>query len=192
MQKYPLNKAWEKEAHLVESELKTNLGNGNKIFVGSSTDMWGEWIPDEWITKVLNYCNQFDNEYLFQSKDPRKFLNVKNSPNFTFCVTQETNILAHYDNWPYVQICRNRLDILKEVKAQGKRIAVTIEPIMNFDNNFAEQLIELSPEWIAIGANTSTVKLPEPSSNKIVALIEKLTPYIKLHLKDNLKRLLNV
>ena len=41
------------ELRFEEKELKTNLGKGNFIFVGSSIDMWAEQIPDEWIEKVL-------------------------------------------------------------------------------------------------------------------------------------------
>jgi len=36
-----------------EKELKTDLGSGNFIFVGSSCDMWAENIPDKWIFKTL-------------------------------------------------------------------------------------------------------------------------------------------
>jgi len=43
---------------LAEDEFRTDLGNGNKIFIGSSTDMFAENIPSEWITKVLDYCNE--------------------------------------------------------------------------------------------------------------------------------------
>jgi molybdopterin converting factor small subunit len=35
-----------------EKELKTDLGKGNFIFVGSSCDMWAQNIPEEWIEKL--------------------------------------------------------------------------------------------------------------------------------------------
>lgn len=56
-------------------ELKVNLGNGNFIFVGSGTDAWAFDIPSDWITCFLDYCNLFNNNYLFQSKDPSRFWN---------------------------------------------------------------------------------------------------------------------
>ena len=51
-------------------ELKVNLGEGNFIFVGSSTDEWAANVPSEWIEQILDYCDGFDNKYLFQSKNP--------------------------------------------------------------------------------------------------------------------------
>ena len=41
-------------------ELKVNLGEGNFIFVGSSTDEWAANVPAEWIEQVLDYCDGFD------------------------------------------------------------------------------------------------------------------------------------
>ena len=38
-----------KPVRLDEKELKTDLGNDNFIFVGSSCDMFAQNIPDEWI-----------------------------------------------------------------------------------------------------------------------------------------------
>lgn len=56
-----------------ESELKTNLGRGNSIFVGSSNDLFAESIPDEWIRRTIEHCARFDNRYFFQSKNPKRF-----------------------------------------------------------------------------------------------------------------------
>jgi DNA repair photolyase len=58
----------------IENELKTNLGNDNVIFVGSTSDMWGEWISSVHIKEVLKRCREFDNTYVFQSKAPERFL----------------------------------------------------------------------------------------------------------------------
>ena len=58
----------------VEDELKTNLGNSKVIFVGSTADMWGEWVDSLNIEQVLERCRRFDNEYVFQSKNPVRFL----------------------------------------------------------------------------------------------------------------------
>jgi len=55
-----------------EKELKINLGQDNFIFVGSSCDMFAKDIPDEWITKTLDYCKNFPNKYFFLVKEPGK------------------------------------------------------------------------------------------------------------------------
>lgn len=53
---YCYMKRWGKQAsiHLDEQEMKTELGQANHIFVGSSCDLFAADIPDEWIVRVLN------------------------------------------------------------------------------------------------------------------------------------------
>ncbi len=58
---------------LVDKELKRHLVKGKTIFVGSTCDMFGAWVPKEWIEKVLARCNEFENTYFFQSECPTRF-----------------------------------------------------------------------------------------------------------------------
>ena len=55
------------DIRLDEKELRISLGKDNFIFVGSSTDMWAANVPSEWIVRVLDRCDEFDNRFLFQS-----------------------------------------------------------------------------------------------------------------------------
>ena len=51
-----------------EQELKTSLGKGNFIFVGSSNDMFSKTVPEDWIRRTLAHCQKYpENRYLFQS-----------------------------------------------------------------------------------------------------------------------------
>ncbi len=50
MKSYP-----QPELHFDEKELKTNLGSGNFIFVGSSCDMWARIVPIDWILATLEH-----------------------------------------------------------------------------------------------------------------------------------------
>ena len=70
---------------LAENEFKTDLGNGNRIFIGSTTDAFAENVPSEWIVRILDYCYQNHNAekpnaYLLQSKNPKRFLEFINHP----------------------------------------------------------------------------------------------------------------
>ena len=75
------------------------LAVAGSIFIGSSTDMFAEDIPSEWIARVLDYCYQnrnmlLPNAYLLQSKNPKRFLEFINHPimeRVVFCTTIETN-----------------------------------------------------------------------------------------------------
>ena len=63
------------EPRIDEKCFKDNLGENNFIFVGSVSDMFGGWVPKEWILKVLEHCRKFPkNLYLFQTKNPKRFL----------------------------------------------------------------------------------------------------------------------
>lgn len=42
-----------------------------KIFVGSTTDLFGEWVPDEWIKDVVEACKKASqHKYIFLTKNP--------------------------------------------------------------------------------------------------------------------------
>jgi len=44
------------------------------IFVCSMADLFGEWVPDEWIVDVLNACRLApQHRYLFLTKNPRRY-----------------------------------------------------------------------------------------------------------------------
>ncbi|GAI23708.1 unnamed protein product, partial [marine sediment metagenome] len=62
------------ELHFATKEMETNLGIGNFIFVGSSTDMWAYEAEGNWILDTLKHCCKYSlNRYLFQSKNPARF-----------------------------------------------------------------------------------------------------------------------
>jgi len=87
-------KRWgkQKPLRLDEKELKTDLGKDNFIFVGSSTDMFADDVPTDWIIKALNRCKDFkNNTYLFQSKNPGRMVAYANS---SFDYMPKNKILA--------------------------------------------------------------------------------------------------
>jgi DNA repair photolyase len=75
-----------------DKELKTNLGSKNIIFVGSSCDMFSKNISEYWIDKTIKYCEQFENKYLIQTKNPYRLKqNYSLGDKFVVCTTIETN-----------------------------------------------------------------------------------------------------
>jgi len=176
---------------LDEKTLFDSLGKNNFIFVGSSTDMFAEEVPSEWIEKVLKWCIGYNkNKYLFQSKNPKRFLEFKDTfpKNTILGTTIETNRNQHIVYFSKAPLVQDRVEYLKN---NIYKTMVTIEPIMDFD---LEQLINLikkvNPEWVNIGADSQNSNLPEPSPEKVKALIKELNKYTEVKVKDNLKRLL--
>ena len=172
-----------------EKELKTNLGEENFIFVGSSNDMFAENIPNDWIINTLTKCNWYDNKYLFQSKNPARIDKYISDINreFYVCTTIETN--RYYPqfmgNSPNPIVRSLGMEILRT-----KQKYVTIEPIMDFD---LEPLIEIinrcNPIQVNIGADSGNNGLPEPEWEKIERLIKILSRFTIVKQKKNLDRL---
>jgi len=178
------------ELHFDEKELKVDLGEGNFIFVGSSCDMWATQIPIGWIVKTLNHCRDFDNKYLFQSKNPSNFDGFNFPKNTILGTTIETNrVYPHQmDKTPSPH---DRANAMMELSSLYKTI-VTIEPIMDFDLGALENLIHIcKPEWVNIGADSKGHNLPEPSPEKVKELIQELSKFTKVIPKKNLKRIWN-
>jgi DNA repair photolyase len=189
---YCYMKRWgkQKPVRFDESELKTDLGNGNTIFVGSSCDMFTEYMPERWIEETLIHCSKFNNTYLFQSKNPKRFHYFNEFPEKSlFCTTIETNrwykdIMK--DAPPPVQRMMN-MNMLKN----QFHCYVTIEPIMDFDlSDMVRYIRECNPVQVNIGADSGNNNLPEPSKEKLLDLIAALKEFTVIDQKRNLIRVL--
>jgi len=193
---YCYMKRWgkQKPIRFDDKELKTDLGSGNYIFVGSSCDLFADVIPLEWIETTLNHCQKFDNKYLFQSKNPWRILDFIDScvisDKSVVCTTMETN--RYYreimGNCPVVS---QRSFAMHEISKVIKTY-ITIEPIMDFDlDEFIITLKNCNPTQVNIGADSGNNNLPEPSKEKLLDLITALKEFTVIDQKRNLNRLLN-
>jgi len=190
---YCYMKRWgnQKPVRFDSKELKTDLGSGNIIFVGSSCDMFASDIPEEWILKTLKHCENFDCKYLFQTKNPERFMDYIDaaviSDKSVLCTTIESN------RWyPHI-MCNSprpeqRARWMSEIDCIDKY--VTIEPILDFGVNEMVDLIQkCNPVQVNIGADSGGNKLPEPSWHKVQALIQELKKFTVISNKKNLSRL---
>ena len=185
-------KAWGKQRplHFDESELSTNLGICNYIFVGSGTDMWSKEVPDYWIDSVLERCRTFpQNTYLFQSKNPQRFHDwINDFPMQTILATTIESSRCCCDFTPNAPCILERLLAFEKLPT---RKTITIEPIMDFDlADMVSNIRDCKPEFVSIGADSKGHHLPEPASDKILRLIDELQKFTIVKQKGNLKRLL--
>jgi hypothetical protein len=187
-------KRWGKQKPLRfdEKELNADLGSDNFIFVGSSCDMFANDIPYEWIVDTLVKCDFYiGNQFLFQSKNPNRFVEFKfyfpDGQRTHLCTTIETN--RRYPQMGLSPIPEMRADAMFHI--DGFKKYVTIEPIMDFDLPHLVDLIWIcKPEQVNIGADSGNNHLPEPSKDKLLALIDELKKFTIIDQKRNLKRLL--
>jgi DNA repair photolyase len=180
----------QKPVRFDDKEMMTDLEMGRIIFVGSSCDMFASEIPDAWISKTIDRCLDFNNIYLFQSKNPQRFSDYLNHlyTDTRFCTTIETN--RRYDkfmgNTPGP---KERAYFLREWPFDRY---VTIEPIMDFDLKELVEIIKVcEPKQVNIGADSGNNHLPEPSAQKVLELIDELKKFTVIDQKRNLNRILN-
>lgn len=180
----------QKPVRFDEKELKTDLGSGNFIFVGSSCDMWAKGIPKSWITATINHCKKYENTYMFQTKKPDNIIAyLGDLTNSIVCTTLESDFYypkIMKDSPPPIQ-----RSLAMEKISQFIDTYVTIEPILDFN---LEQMVKMiqrcNPKQVNIGADSGRNNLPEPSKEKVLGLISELQKFTIVHNKSNLRRLL--
>lgn len=176
---------------LDETEFKTDLGSGNFIFVGSTSDMFGDFMKNEWILKVLKYCRKYPgNRYLFQSKNPESFLQLEIQQ-----ALPEHSILGTTmeSNRDYPKITDAPSPMKRYVSMKIQTVfpkMVSIEPILNFDLDTMIHWVKgMHPIFVSIGADSKKTDLPEPTAQEINELVTELRKHTEVILKDNLRRI---
>jgi DNA repair photolyase len=170
-----------------EGELKRNLGKGNVIFIGSASDMFGEWVDSSNIEQVLERCRRFDNEYVFQSKNPARFLE------FIGRFPQKSIFGATIETDRHIEQVSEAPDILNRVEAMKKMAGekfVSIEPIIQFDlERLVKMIFEIQPYFVTIGADSKNHNLLEPTGEQVKQLLKRLGQFTEVRAKKNLGRL---
>ena len=179
--------SYEMTPRFQENELKRGLGKNKVIFVGSTSDMWGEWITVDQIEAVMAHCENYpDNTYLFQSKNPRRFKDFRFPFKTILGTTIETNRQRLIKSMaPRVA---ERVEAMATLVAKRKMISV--EPIMDFDLEEMVRIVSLiKPEFISIGSDSKKHGLEEPPWKKVQDLTNALRGITEVREKPNLKRL---
>ena len=163
---------------LNEREFKVRFDEG-LVFVTDMGDLFGDFIPSDWIVKVINYIRKFPKTlFLFLTKNPERyfeFLDIM-PQNAVLGATIETNrdniYLEHYIS--RAPLPSRRYEAMKKLEWDKKFIS--IEPILNFDLEvFTKWIKEINPIIVYVGYDNYNNKLPEPPLKKTLKLIETLS-----------------
>jgi protein gp37 len=154
--------------HRLEDPLKKR--RPSKIFVCDCGDLWGEWVPKEWIEevlKVVKMCPQ--HTFQFLTKNPQRYLEFEPLPENSWAGTTVTC------NKDY-----RRAIIMEKVKVPVKFLS--IEPLLG-EVDFPFDGIQ----WIIVGAQTGKNPLRPKKDwvKKILSNARKLK--IPIFLKNNLR-----
>lgn len=177
------------ELRLIEAEFKTNYGQGKTIFVENCNDLFAADVPLKYIERITAHCNAWtDNLFVWQTKNPARYLEVKDllPVNSIFGATIESN-----RNYPDISKGPDMESRVHAMSVLRGRKFVTIEPILDFDvEELASCILQISPEFINIGADSKKHELPEPTTAKIIEFINIITNHgIEIREKHNLTRL---
>ena len=75
---YPFG--FEPTFHRYRMDTIGKLKMGNNIFVGAMADVFGEWVPDQWIEEIFTVCLEHDeHNYLFLTKNPERYMKLANA-----------------------------------------------------------------------------------------------------------------
>lgn len=132
------------------------LKMGNNIFVGAMADVFGAWVPDEWIKEILDVCVAHPiHNFFFLTKNPERYWEL-----------EEKGMLPAGKNmwYGYSYTCN---------KSRGwasmngdKNNFVSVEPLLEDLALFDENVLCPAAKWVIIGAETGRNK------NKVVPKIE--------------------
>ena len=177
---------------MVTRELGINYGTGKTIFIEHMNDMFSEGVKDSWIRSILHHCKCYDNEYVFQTKNPERavsFYSYFPKKSMVGTTIESDIVYPEVSNTPYPEM---RLLGIKRFWEIGFKTFITIEPILDFNLDIlVKWIVSANPDFVNIGADSKRCGLPEPTKDKVLDLAEKLRSLgIVIRKKVNLDRLI--
>jgi len=145
---YPYPYRFDPTFHRYRLGEPANMKKGQRIFVCSMADLFGDWVPDEWIDDVLNACAKApQHQYLFLTKNPKRYR-----------LLDEKNLLPLWSFAWYGATINTQSDVdkLKDMRPWGLSF-VSIEPIIEpIDLNKSYRHRDI--DWIIVGAESGNRK----------------------------------
>ena len=156
-------------------EFSKKFRPGEFVFVVDMGDLFGYWVDDEWIQRVIEHVSKFPKtEFLFLTKNPRRYLSFDFPKNAWLGATIETDLDNIYksNNISRAPPPSERIKAMKELDWDKKFIS--IEPILLFSRKFPEHILEINPKIVYVGYDNYGNRLPEPTKDVAEWLIKKL------------------
>lgn len=121
------------------------------VFVCSMADLFGEWVPDEWIREIFQVCGENSrHQYFFLTKNPSRYLELA-----------DKEMLPRDSNMFYGTTITKSTDSF--FQAADYKTFLSIEPIQE---NFSAVQIPFPVNWVIVGQETGNRR------NKIIAQAE--------------------
>ena len=150
------------------------------IFVCSMADLFGDWVPDEWIQEVFKACDAApQHRYIFLTKNPHRYYDLI-----------EKGILTKHDNWWLGSTIDGDSAKKKRFQERGYNSFVSIEPLL--EPIYVGLGSFGSDEWVIIGAETGIRKgkvVPDRSWVDLIVSAANITG-MKVFMKESLREIM--
>lgn len=123
------------------------------IFVCSMADLFGDWVPDEWIQKIFEACDKASqHRYMFLTKNPSRYAELLNLlPKHR----RPPNVAEMWFGQSFTGAERNYTPLA--LPPWQYRFA-SIEPLLRNLSRAEAMKIAATNEWIIVGAETGVRK----------------------------------
>ncbi len=165
--------------HKYRMDIPEKHPTGANVFVGAMADIFGDWVPDEWIKDIFEVCkNSPQHNYLFLTKNPKRYWELENE-----------GLLPVAENmWYGFSYTCNQGEGWSS-KYGDKNNFVSVEPLLEDLHLFDKNVLCPAAKWVIIGAETGNRKgkvTPKPEwIEKIVAHCDKFN--IPVFMKESLR-----
>ncbi|MCK9470712.1 MAG: phage Gp37/Gp68 family protein [Bacilli bacterium] len=168
---------------------------GVNIFVCSMADLFGEWVPSEWIRQVFETCVEApQHRYLFLTKNPGRYIKVDSIARNLSNVWLGTTVTNEDDRYKAWYLLANT--------SKNTNKFLSIEPLLGeFDLDKYELLLKDYRnkatlgnylDWVIVGAETGNRKDKViPKKEWIMAIKEQCKASgVPLFMKESLRKLM--
>jgi protein gp37 len=156
------------------------------VFAVGMGDLFGDWVPVEWIEKVIEAIKLSPtSHFLFLTKNPKRYFEFYRMfpENIVLGVTIESN--RSYPEFSKAPSYANRTLL---IDVPWKHKLVSIEPILDFDDEILVPAIEaMKPTIVYIGYDNHNNNLPEPTVKKTKNLIEDLETFTTVKIQPTMR-----
>ncbi len=175
---------WNPEIRYNDTAMLRNIPNKpSRIFVGSTFELFGDWVKPEWLEDIFDFCREYERQgekhtFIFLTKQSEELLRWSPFPPNCHIGVSVTNQEMH----------NKAIACLAGIKASVKFISY--EPLLSEINlSGAYDLSEL--QWVIIGQVTPAKKATMPKIEWVREIVEAADKAgIPVFQKNNLRTLL--
>jgi len=157
-----------------------SIQRSRRVFVSSMGDLFGDWVPDIWISKIIEAVKEYSQHtFYFLTKNPERYLQFDFPSNAFLGITVDCSDDTSID---YNKI----VNITAEIKkSSDSKTFLSFEPLLGSPDYLKPCGLDYI-DWIIIGAQTGRNEKQPEMEWVLTILVEAHNRKIPIFIKDNL------